>query len=165
MEAFSALLPLCAGNSPVTGEFPLQRSVTRSFGVSLIYAWTNGWVINGDAGGLRRRRAYCDVIVMWRVNFILVSIYEPCPGWGHMSRIWISNSWPISQYILHQSYHEAHHGQRYRIALENIPCLFFPHHYLFCAEKRGYISQRISNVGFWRLSGKQEGPLLLIGNS
>ena len=33
IETFSALLALCAGNSPVTGEFPLQRPVTRSFGV------------------------------------------------------------------------------------------------------------------------------------
>ena len=31
METFSALLVLCAGNSPVTGEFPSQRPVTRSF--------------------------------------------------------------------------------------------------------------------------------------
>ena len=34
METFSALLALCVGNSPVTGEFPSQRSVTRSFGIS-----------------------------------------------------------------------------------------------------------------------------------
>ena len=33
MEPFSALLAFCAGNSPVTGEFPLQRLVTRSFDV------------------------------------------------------------------------------------------------------------------------------------
>ena len=33
METFSALLDLCAGNSPVTGEFPAQRLVTRSFDV------------------------------------------------------------------------------------------------------------------------------------
>ena len=33
METFSALLALCAGNLPVTGEFPSQRPVTRSFGV------------------------------------------------------------------------------------------------------------------------------------
>ena len=33
MEAFSALLAICAGNSPVTGEFPTQRPVTRSFDV------------------------------------------------------------------------------------------------------------------------------------
>ena len=34
MKTFSALLALCAGNSPVTGKFPAQRPVTRSFGVS-----------------------------------------------------------------------------------------------------------------------------------
>ena len=33
MEAFSASLALCAGNSPVTGESPTQRPVTRSFDV------------------------------------------------------------------------------------------------------------------------------------
>ena len=31
MITFSALLAICAGNSPVTGEFPTQRPVTRSF--------------------------------------------------------------------------------------------------------------------------------------
>ena len=33
METFSALLALCAGNSPITGEFPSQRPETRSFDV------------------------------------------------------------------------------------------------------------------------------------
>ena len=33
METFSVLLAICAGNSPVTGEFPAQRPVTRSFDV------------------------------------------------------------------------------------------------------------------------------------
>ena len=33
METFSALLALCAGNSPVYRELPAQRPVTRSFGV------------------------------------------------------------------------------------------------------------------------------------
>ena len=33
METFSELLALCAGNSPVTGEFPSQRPVTRNFDV------------------------------------------------------------------------------------------------------------------------------------
>ena len=32
METFFALLAFCAGNSPVTGEFPIQSPVTRSFG-------------------------------------------------------------------------------------------------------------------------------------
>ena len=33
IETFSALLALCAGNSPVPGEFPAQRPVTRSFDI------------------------------------------------------------------------------------------------------------------------------------
>ena len=33
METFSALLAICAGNSPVPAEFPAQRPVTRSFDV------------------------------------------------------------------------------------------------------------------------------------
>ena len=33
METFSALLPICEGNTPVTGEFPAQRPVTRNFDV------------------------------------------------------------------------------------------------------------------------------------
>ena len=34
METFSALLAICAGNSPVTSEFPAQRPVTSSSHVS-----------------------------------------------------------------------------------------------------------------------------------
>ena len=34
IETCCALLAICAGNSPVTGEFPAQRPVTRSFDVS-----------------------------------------------------------------------------------------------------------------------------------
>ena len=33
METFFVLLAICAGNSPVPGEFPTQRPVTRSFDV------------------------------------------------------------------------------------------------------------------------------------
>ena len=33
METFSEILAICAENSPVTGEFPAQRWVTRSFDV------------------------------------------------------------------------------------------------------------------------------------
>ena len=35
MEAFSALLAICAENSPVPGEFPAQRPLTRRFDVFL----------------------------------------------------------------------------------------------------------------------------------
>ena len=35
IDTFSSLLAICAGNSPVIGEFPAQRPVTRSFDVFL----------------------------------------------------------------------------------------------------------------------------------
>ena len=50
METFSALLAICAGNSPVPGEFP-----------------THSWVNNREAGDLIRYRAHYDVIVMVRI--------------------------------------------------------------------------------------------------
>ena len=63
METFSALLAFCTGNSPVPGEFPLQRPVTRSFDVFLI-AWTDSWANIEAAGYLRRYSAHYDAIVM-----------------------------------------------------------------------------------------------------
>ena len=54
MDTFSALLAPCEGNPPVTGGFPSQRPVTRSFDIFFELRWTNGWANNGDAGDLRR---------------------------------------------------------------------------------------------------------------
>ena len=64
METFSALLAICAGNSPVPGEFPTQRPVTWSFDVFFDRHRINGWVNNREAGDLRRHQAHCDVSVM-----------------------------------------------------------------------------------------------------
>ena len=47
METFTALLILCAGNSPVTGEFPSERPVTRSFAVFFDLRLNNAWVSEG----------------------------------------------------------------------------------------------------------------------
>ena len=69
METFSALLAICAGNSPVSGEFPAHKGQWRGALVfSLICAWINGWENNGEAGDLRRYRAHHDVIVMDMVS-------------------------------------------------------------------------------------------------
>ena len=64
METFSALLAICAGNSPIAGEFFTQRPVSRSFGVLLICAWISSWVNNRESGVLRRHLAHYEVIVM-----------------------------------------------------------------------------------------------------
>ena len=60
METFSVLLALCAGNSPVTGEFPSQRPMTRSFDVFFDLRLNKRWVNNREAGDLRRHRAHCN---------------------------------------------------------------------------------------------------------
>ena len=62
------VMALCAGNSPVTGEFPSQRPVTRSFNVSLICAWVNGWVNSREAGDLGRHRAHYVNIMPFDCN-------------------------------------------------------------------------------------------------
>ena len=64
METFSALLAICAGNSPVTGEFHAQRPVTRSFYVFFDLRPNKQSVNNREAGDLRRHRAHYDVTVM-----------------------------------------------------------------------------------------------------
>ena len=65
METFSALLAICAGNSPVPGEFPPHKGQWRgALMFTLICARINGWVNNREAGDLRRYRTHYDVIVM-----------------------------------------------------------------------------------------------------
>ena len=64
METSSALLVICAGNSPVTGEIPAQRPVTRSFAVFFDLRLNKRLSNNGEAGDLRCHRAHDDVIAM-----------------------------------------------------------------------------------------------------
>ena len=65
MEIFPALLAICAGNSPVAGEFPIQRPVMRSFDVFFDLRLNKRLLNNREAGDLRRNQAHYDVIVMW----------------------------------------------------------------------------------------------------
>ena len=64
MEAFSALLALCVGNSPVPVNSPHKGQWRGALMFSLICARINDWVNNLEAGDLRRYRGHYDVIVM-----------------------------------------------------------------------------------------------------
>ena len=64
METFSALLAVCAGNSPVSGEFPHKGQWRGALVFSRICAWINDWVKNGGAGDLRHYRTHYAVSVM-----------------------------------------------------------------------------------------------------
>ena len=66
MEAFSALLAICAGNSPVPGEFPTQRPMTRSFDVYF---------------DLRLDKRLCKQSWGWWFETLL------CPLWRHSDAI------------------------------------------------------------------------------
>ena len=71
METFPALLAICAGNSPVTGQW------RGALMFSLICAWINGWVNNGEAGDLRRHRAHYDVAVMDGIGLVILDYPAP----------------------------------------------------------------------------------------
>ena len=64
METFSALLAICAGNSPVTGEIPTQRPVTQNFDIFFVLRLNNWFSKQWWAGDLRRHRTHYDVTVM-----------------------------------------------------------------------------------------------------
>ena len=116
---------LCAGNSPVTGEFPAKRPVTRNFDVSLICVWINGCVNNHEAGDFRRHRAHYDVIVMrhWFATVNLKDIgsekdlahfrsvhlanpYFVDSSWPS-DAIWRLKSWSTLVYVMTCSWHQA----------------------------------------------------------
>ena len=59
MESYSALLVLCVGNSPVTGEFPSQRPVTRNFDVFFdLCLRKQGWWLETPSCSLWR---HCNI--------------------------------------------------------------------------------------------------------
>ena len=73
METFSALLAICAGNSPVPGEFPTQRPVTRGFDVffdlrpnnRLSKQWWSWWFETPTCPLWRHRNV--SVLYIWKV--------------------------------------------------------------------------------------------------
>ena len=73
METFSALLAICAGNSPVPVNSPHKGQWRGALMFCLICVWINGSVNNGEAGDLRCYRAHYDITVM--------SLLRSVPGW------------------------------------------------------------------------------------
>ena len=101
METFSALLSICAGNSPVIGEFPAQRPVTRSLDVFFdlrlnkrLSKQTWGWWFETSSRPLwrhcnvkRKGRHFDDIaathhcmVSLMRTHYINVAIY-PFKKW------------------------------------------------------------------------------------
>ena len=109
METSSALLALCAGNSPATGEFPLQRPVTRRFDV--FYDLRLNKRLNKHS-----RRWWFDMPSrpLWRHcnGLDYMAGYQRCsPGNGHQMtcptshRFCSSGNWPFPNQLLGSAMH------------------------------------------------------------
>ena len=61
MDTFSALLAISVGNPRVPENSSIKDQWRGALVFSLIWAWINCWVNNGEAGYLRRHRAHYDV--------------------------------------------------------------------------------------------------------
>ena len=94
METFPALLAICAGNSPVPGEFHTKGQWRGALMFSLICARINSWVNNGEAGDLRRHRDHYDVIVS---NYFTSGIIAGSDGYSQIGskpfvvKIWLKH--------------------------------------------------------------------------
>ena len=92
METFSALLAICAGNSPVPGKFPTQRPVTRSFDVYFdlspnkrLSKQSLGWWFETLSPPLWRHRN-----VLWNLS----AVGLPLPRFGNNDIThWGQNKW------------------------------------------------------------------------
>ena len=73
MEAFSALLAICAGNSPVTGEFPAQRPVMWNsdvfFDLTLNKWLSNQWWVWWFETPSRPLWRYCNAYYRYPSRF------------------------------------------------------------------------------------------------
>ena len=100
MDTFSTLLTICAGNSPVTGEFPAHIGQwCRALMFSLMCTWINSWANNGEAGDLRLHRAHYYVTVVHWVHFlstrpqtIVWTNVDQVP-WLYTASPWVSQLW------------------------------------------------------------------------
>ena len=84
METFSALLAICAGNSPVNGEFPAQRPVTRSFDVFFelrlnrrLSKQSRGWWFETLSRPLWRHCNENHLQILW--GMLCFSMTHSCP--------------------------------------------------------------------------------------
>ena len=101
MELFSALRAICAENSPITGEFPTQRPVTRSFNFFF---------------DLRLNKRLSKQSWGWWFET------QSRPFWRHCNVNWFNsgwlNVWPLLEYNLY--------GYQISLAIYTLPWILPP---------------------------------------
>ena len=99
MEIFSELTAFCAGTSPVPGEFPSQRPVTRSFDVSFDPRLNKRLCKQSWFETLSRplwRR--CNELTMSTLELTLITIHP------NDTQLWQARDWMIRKTISRSSY-------------------------------------------------------------
>ena len=74
MKTFSALLAICAGNSPVPGDFPAQRPVTRSFDIFFDLRLIKQLSKQSWGWWFETPSPHYDVIVMYNVDATYIAL-------------------------------------------------------------------------------------------
>ena len=136
METLSALLAICAGNSPVHGEFPAQRPVTRSFDVYFDmhpnkrlskHSW--GWWFETPSYPLWRHwnasDAYISVskLCYYCVQIMACRLFRQAPN-HYLYQYWFIDHWTIGNKLqgnlnkyksvfLHENAHEIYRLQNH----------------------------------------------------
>ena len=92
METFSALLAICAGNSPVTGEFPAKRPVARSFDIFFDLRLNKRWSKRSWGRWFQMpSRPLWSQCNIWRMTCKIY--YERCHDdvikWKYFPRYWL----------------------------------------------------------------------------
>ena len=97
MVTFSALLVFCAGNSSITGEFPRQRPVTRSFAVffdprldqQLSKQWRRWWFETPSRSLWRQCNGFQGILSLYALQ---PQVCQVCASYGNKpwSFLWIT---------------------------------------------------------------------------
>ena len=94
METFSALLAICTGKSPVTGEFPAHRPATRSFDVffdlllnkRLSKQWLDWWFEPSRPLKRHCNIAFTVVLLFYHVNLHCAISWVHCMHYSDGTR-------------------------------------------------------------------------------
>ena len=117
METFSALLAICAVNSPIAGEFPTQRPVARSFDVFFdlrVSKQSWGWWFDTPSSSLWHHcNGICRSDVQLLFSFMVISdVYRSCipnkirftkyclTQWVYRLTQWMESWNPLSKAVL-----------------------------------------------------------------
>ena len=148
METVSALLAICAGNSPVSGEFPAQRPVTRGFDVFFdlspdkqLSKQSWGWCFETPSHSLWRHcndvLTYLALIPAWISNYIHNNVWDEMtyPFWNFYDCTvevweWISNFIPhftghVITYPVNKEHEDSHYWPFMRAQQGTISWMYF----------------------------------------